>query len=857
MGVSLAIACAGVLLAGIHALLLLRGVFDDPLVPKTIGLAVFALIHGGAVLVDVPKIPELFGLGGSVKLGLPVTSFVLFPFVVALLMGRFLAGRTRTVPLFVLSAAVSYGVFAAVIAAFGGASVEEGGATIRLAVDPFSTAVRGFLWVGLAAFVASSAASGPLLPARARQVLRGALCAVGVGVLLTVVLSVVLALAQGTATTQEMTGGWDPSSSGGSPREALAAVGALFTLLPAMLGNLWLLAHGLPVGLQGAPDFSGVPLVGEALADIPLSLSLLGHWPFGGEWRLLLAGPALGLVLGGMVAAGGASPGRRVFQGALVSVPYTALAALAALLVGVSAEVNVAGASFDVAFRASLAWMPVLLVVGALLGGLGGLLSGDWLAFAPRPGMAFAATAAVSVIVLILTLPLAATPSTTSPVSQSSPPTEPVAQEEPEPPATETADQPQKIPEDPAPESPSQTTSSVSPGSPPDAAFDALLPTLHETTTAPVMLPADLPYELQNVAVDADMSGEEYGILFLGRPTGNVVESYIHANDAGTIRVPPDTNDLASEFFEATSVEDMSLSDGTAATLRYMEPTMEGGNYGPYWEGKFERDGYTYTLNSPLPSEDVARRTLSSMVEVPGEGGESPEVSAEQRFISDYYAAVGDQDWATTYSYLDYASQSRFTEDEWVSVQQARQDASGALPVASAELTDVSGEGAGFTAEVLLTYTDGSQETVSPINVGFEDGTFRRSLTPDEIDYLRNIEGGTDESSLSEEAAVEDTIRAHYAAIGAGDFQTAYSYFGPSFRAANDEATWVSDEESYDIRSAVVEAVDVTSVSEDTASAIVDVTFEDNTGTPSFSLVWDLVREDGLWKLDAVSGGEV
>lgn len=98
---------------------------------------------------------------------------------------------------------------------------------------------------------------------------------------------------------------------------------------------------------------------------------------------------------------------------------------------------------------------------------------------------------------------------------------------------------------------------------------------------------------------------------------------------------------------------------------------------------------------------------------------------------------------------------------------------------------------------------------------------------------------------------------AHYEAIGAGDFYTAYSYFGPSFRGANDEAAWVCDEESYGITGATVDYVEVISVSDDAASAAVDVSFEDDTGTPSFSLVWDLIEEDGIWKLDAVSGGEV
>ncbi len=47
--------------------------------------------------------------------------------------------------------------------------------------------------------------------------------------------------------------------------ETLAAIGAVFALLPMALGNLWLLAHGVSVGFQNTPHLSGSLLVGEAL----------------------------------------------------------------------------------------------------------------------------------------------------------------------------------------------------------------------------------------------------------------------------------------------------------------------------------------------------------------------------------------------------------------------------------------------------------------------------------------------------------------------------------------------------------------------------------------------------------------
>jgi hypothetical protein len=110
-------------------------------------------------------------------------------------------------------------------------------------------------------------------------------------------------------------------------------------------------------------------------------------------------------------------------------------------------------------------------------------------------------------------------------------------------------------------------------------------------------------------------------------------------------------------------------------------------------------------------------------------------------------------------------------------------------------------------------------------------------------------------SDGGEEAAIETTIRSHYEAIGDNDFEEAYSYFGPTFRNTTEEEVWIEEEESYDITSSIVHSVDVEEVSGDTATATVDVSFEDNTGTPRFSLVWSLVKEDGQWKLDEVTGG--
>jgi micrococcal nuclease len=116
--------------------------------------------------------------------------------------------------------------------------------------------------------------------------------------------------------------------------------------------------------------------------------------------------------------------------------------------------------------------------------------------------------------------------------------------------------------------------------------------------------------------------------------------------------------------------------------------------------------------------------------------------------------------------------------------------------------------------------------------------------------------GSSSGDSGSEEAAVEEAIRGHYEAIGDGNFEQAYSYFGPTFRNATEEEVWIEEEKSFDITSSTVHSVEVEEVSEPTATATVDVSFEDNTGIPRFLITWNLLKESGEWKLDNQASAE-
>src|SRR5215213_4365504 len=106
------------------------------------------------------------------------------------------------------------------------------------------------------------------------------------------------------------------------------------------------------------------------------------------------------------------------------------------------------------------------------------------------------------------------------------------------------------------------------------------------------------------------------------------------------------------------------------------------------------------------------------------------------------------------------------------------------------------------------------------------------------------------EETSSEEAMVAVAVRSHYEAIGAGNFEGAYSYFGPTFRSQHDEASWIAGEQSYEIQSSTIHSLTVDEVLGTSATATVDVSFVDNTGTPRFVIVWSLLKESGTWRLD-------
>ncbi len=418
LGALLALCVAVLLMVVTYAILALRGVFSNPSAPLTLGLVVFALLHGGAASVTVPPIPSLFGLGGAADLGLPVSSFALLPFIVLLVSSRYVARQAQTAGIFALATAFSYTIIVGLFAALGNASVATAeGVEIEFAADPISTAIGAFLWAGLGAMFGAAVAHGPLLPARVRQVVRGSLVAIGISVGLTLLLA---AIAMAVTLLLGDDGPGQPptdlpplNSESASTGETLALLddvlaflGALIALLPWILGSLWLLAHGVPVGFQDASSLTQLPLVGPALADAPLRVSLLGTWPWGATWRLLLLAPIGGLIVGGRLATRGAPRTDRWWQGALVAVPYTLIAVLVAFLTRLTADLTLAGATLSITLGASLPWVLLLLPVSGALGALGGYIAKDGGEVAPaRPRLTFLLTGIISATILLLSLP--------------------------------------------------------------------------------------------------------------------------------------------------------------------------------------------------------------------------------------------------------------------------------------------------------------------------------------------------------------------------------------------------------------------------------------------------------------------
>ena len=232
--------------------------------------------------------------------------------------------------------------------------------------------------------------------------------------------------------------------------------------------------------------------------------------------------------------------------------------------------------------------------------------------------------------------------------------------------------------------------------------------------------------------------------------------------------------------------------------------------------------------------------------------------------VEDYYEAVDQEDWAYTYDNLASQTRSMFDETEWYQKNQYFADSEG-LRLSSMDVTIDELSASALVADVTAdrTFTDGS---TIPRDTRFiyEDGSWKHLFVDEELDifmpdatYEEFVAAYEGEASGSEEAAVEDAVRGHYEAIGRGDFEEAFAYFGPTMREeTGGEEFWIQGEEEAGITDSTINSLEVEEVSGETATATVDVSFEDNTGTPRFLISWNLIQETGEWKLESQVSAE-
>lgn len=229
--------------------------------------------------------------------------------------------------------------------------------------------------------------------------------------------------------------------------------------------------------------------------------------------------------------------------------------------------------------------------------------------------------------------------------------------------------------------------------------------------------------------------------------------------------------------------------------------------------------------------------------------------------VEDYYKAIDSEDWDYAYDNLASHTRRQFTEEEW---KQKNQWFADNYP------RDLSSLKVGINISPSKPIADitvdrafeGGPSSIQGTYFVYEDGSWKHQFTEEEFDAF--MPGASFEAFVAaqqswslrrkpaeiEKQWVENAIRNHYAAIGDGDFETAYSYFGPTYRSTTNKERWIADEASHQVKGSTVNTLEVNEVSEDTATATVDVRFEDDTGTSRFFTIWRLLKKDGFWRLD-------
>lgn len=247
---------------------------------------------------------------------------------------------------------------------------------------------------------------------------------------------------------------------------------------------------------------------------------------------------------------------------------------------------------------------------------------------------------------------------------------------------------------------------------------------------------------------------------------------------------------------------------------------------------------------------------------------ENTDLEMLREAVQAYYEAVDRGDWDYTYDHLDSQTRQKFTRDEWT---RKNQYFAAEYPLQSISPTIEGPEGSPSKVKVTVFRTfQNLPPNYRDSYFVYEGGSWEHQFSPDELElfmagssfeeFKKAQQDGASERSTEttktsqEKAAVESAIRGHYAAIGAQNFDKAFSYFSSTNPIQNDKQGWIDNEETSEITASTINSLEVIEVSEGTATANAEVSFRDKNGTSCFNLTWDLVKEDGQWKLDKPSG---
>ncbi|MEJ7842901.1 MAG: hypothetical protein WKF95_14150 [Rubrobacter sp.] len=287
----------------------------------------------------------------------------------------------------------------------------------------------------------------------------------------------------------------------------------------------------------------------------------------------------------------------------------------------------------------------------------------------------------------------------------------------------------------------------------PHPAFDPLLLTLAEMTSAPIVLPSDLPTQFQDVAIDETSEGGGYALLFLDdqAETGEIVQPFVDAWVDGTLEAAP-VEDGEPELpdygpdFEITSGEALTFTDGAVGAYNCYGPSS---GTGPFCVGAHTKGHHRYTLSleGPTPPEEEMEAMLSSMVPAgvsspePTSATASPEpdpgdAEAEaEEAAGEYYRAAGVEDWDYTYDNLDSETQALFSEEGWSDKNQWFAD-NGEVIYHIESVERLGSSSSSFVGVTMrLTYEDGTSSSRDTFFV-YEDGAWRHSFGQEERDLF-------------------------------------------------------------------------------------------------------------------------